>query len=644
MADVRGETAASDDGGAVAARRHFVGFALLAPLAWAARATTTPPASRTAAAEPVPDGRPHRFGFAGGHFTLDGKPWQIRSGEMHPARIPREHWLHRIRMAKAMGLNTIALYLMWNDLEREPGVFDLDGERRDFAAFIRLCQQEGLWVYLRPGPYVCAEWDLGGLPPYLLRHEGVRLRDGHDPVYMAAVRRYVDAVAPRIVPLMAAAGGPVLMLQVENEYSMFGADVGYLETLRALWQAHGIDGPFAVADGLDDLKRRRAYLPGAALGLDGADLPQLREGAPFARGAPTWVSESYPGWLTHWGEPRFAGKDDRATLEHLMRHGVSFNLYVVHGGTNFGLAAGANADDDGSHFQPVITSYDYGAPIDERGDATPAYRDFRAIITRHTRRRPPAMPAATPAAHFDEVQALPYASLWDNLPGPAHQVERPIGNERLLGQNQGLVVYRRPLAQGGTLHLGEVRDYAAVQLDGRTVGHVSRMHHPALHNSPEIALPPGDGRPRMLEVLVDSFGHINFGPALGDAKGLLGEVHLDGQTLRGWTVHGLPLDDATADALRPLAHATEREGLFFRARPKVIREGDAYLDMSAWNKGYVWVNGHLLGRYWQVGPQQRLYCPRGWLKPGANEVTILDLHRTAPAPLRCAATLTGNAA
>ncbi len=426
-------------------RRNFCLLSVLAPLGMAA---AVPRCAAAARAAQVPDGRPHTFGFAHAQFVLDGQPWQIRSGEMHPLRIPREDWLQRIRMAKAMGLNTIALYLMWNALETQPGVFDLDSGRRDFAAFIRLCAQEGMWVYLRPGPYVCAEWTLGGLPAYLLREPGMRLRDAGDARYMAAVRRYIAAVAPRIAPLMAAAGGPVLMLQIENEYSMFGDDVGYLQALRALWQEHGIDGPFAVADGMKDLRRRKAYLPGAALGLDGADLADLQYGRAFAGAAPVWVAEGYPGWLTHWGEADFARRDYLPTLRRLLAHGHSFNLYVVHGGSNFGLSAGANADDDGSNFQPALTSYDYAAPIDERGAATPAYFAMRAAIAASLPQRLPLPPAAPPRTTFAPTLALPYACLWDNLPAAPVATVAPAGNELLFGQDQGLVLYRRRIGPG----------------------------------------------------------------------------------------------------------------------------------------------------------------------------------------------------
>ncbi|CAG2093852.1 beta-galactosidase [Xanthomonas arboricola pv. juglandis] len=616
-------------------RRSLCTFGLLAPFGLAAA-----PALLSSLHAPLPDGRPHAFGFERGQFVLDQQPWQLRSGEMHPLRIARADWLQRIRMAKALGLNTIALYLMWNAYEREPGQFDFNTGERDFVAFIKLCQQEGLWVYLRPGPYVCAEWTLGGLPPYLLREPGMRLRDAGDARYMAAVQRYIAAVAPRIAPLMASAGGPVLMLQIENEYSMQGSDVGYLQAVAALWRAHGIDGPFSLAEGMKDLRRRKAYLPGAALGLDGADLAELQEARQIAGNAPVWVAEGYPGWLTHWGEDDFAKRDYAPMLQQLMAAGYSFNLYVVHGGSNFGLSAGANAEDDGSQFQPALTSYDYGAPIDEGGRATPAYMALRRIIARHSSTALPAIPQAPPRARFASVTAHPVAALWDNLsPTPVH-TEQPTDNQRLLKQNLGLVVYRRRIAAGTQLELGKVHDYAVVQLDGEEIGHVSRMQHARLNSAPQLPLAQAASEERRLDVLVDSFGYINFGPALGDAKGLLGPVLLDGRELRGWQVYGLPLDDDKAPTLRPLQGPPTRPGLYFAAAIALETFGDVYIDMSQWRKGYLWVNGRLLGRYWDIGPQQCLFCPGAWLKQGDNAVLVLDLHRLQPTAIHCADGLT----
>jgi beta-galactosidase len=273
-------------------RRDFLRLTALTPLAALSSHIVAGTMARDVTIDRQPDGKPHRFDLSAQHFLLDGKPFQIRSGEMHPIRIPAEYWRHRIRMAKAMGLNTIAVYLMWNALESEPGVFDLKTGRRDFVRFIELCQQEGMWVYLRPGPYVCAEWDFGGLPPYLLRQPDICVRTWSDPHYAQAVGRYLDAIAPAIAPLMAKRGGPILMMQIENEYASFGHDLGYLEQLRTMWRERGIDGPFSISDGLAQIQKQRTYLPGAALGLDGDT--DFAAAQAIAGEAPVWVGEGYP--------------------------------------------------------------------------------------------------------------------------------------------------------------------------------------------------------------------------------------------------------------------------------------------------------------------------------------------------------------
>jgi beta-galactosidase len=528
---------------------------------------------------------------------------------------------------------------MWNTLESEPGVFDLTTGRRDFARFIRICAEEGMWVYLRPGPYICGEWDFGGLPPYLLRHLRIQVRDKDDPDYMAAVRRYIAKIAPVVQPLMAESGGPVLMLQVENEYASFGHDLAYLETLRSLWREHGIRGPFSISDGLDQMRKAHTYLPGAALGLDGDTDFAAAQGV--AGEMPVWMGEGYPGWLTHWGDKAFARGDFTATLRKLLDENRSFNLYVVHGGTNFGFGAGANAHDDHSHFQPVITSYDYGAPIDERGVATPDYHTFRAMLAAHATRPLPGVPEAQPVVRFAPVRPTPFASLWDNLPSAKH-VDRPQGNELLLGQDHGLVLYRRRVARGGGLELDGARDYALVFVDGRYVDCVSRVRHPSLHSYPRVALPAPAGDDRaVLDILVDSFGHVGYGQAMADRKGIVGDVHLDGEVLRGWQVFGLPLDDAWLASLHPLQGEPTRAGVFFKATLHLDKAGDCYVDMSGWDKGYLWVNGHLLGRYWRIGPQRRLFCPASFWKRGDNEILLLDLHRLVPAPIASAAKLDG---
>ncbi|MEP6898876.1 MAG: beta-galactosidase [Rhodanobacter sp.] len=611
-------------------RRDFLRLTALAPLAalsW--RVDADSHAIRQFASH-EPDGKPHRFELTARNFMLDDQPFQIRSGEMHPARIPAEYWLHRIRMAKAMGLNTISIYLMWNDLESEPGVFDFTTGNRDFVRFIRLCQREGMWVYLRPGPYICGEWDFGGLPPYLLRHPQLRVRDKDDPDYMAAVRRYIGTIAPHIVPLLAANGGPVLMVQVENEYASFGHDLDYLKLIRALWEAHGVHGPFSISDGLGQVRKEHTYLPGTALGLDGDT--DFAGAQAIAGEMPVWMGEGYPGWITHWGDTDFARGDFTATLHDLLQQGRSFNLYVVHGGSNFGFTAGANSDDDGTHFEPVITSYDYGAPINERGEPTQDYHAFRQLIAGNVHKRLPSIPAAPAAIRFPSLQLSPHASLWDNLPA-AKRADSPQANELLFAQDHGMVLYRKRLHGGGKLAVAGLRDYATFFRDGRYLGFLSRVQKPKQLLDLQIALPRTEGD-SMLEILVDSFGHVGYGHAMSDRKGIVDAIRLDGRELLQWDVHSLPLDDAWLAGLRPMQGAPSRPGVFFRGSLTLEKTGDTYVDMSAWNKGYLWVNRRLLGRYWNVGPQQRLYCPASWLQSGHNDVLVLDMHRTEAASIR----------
>lgn len=564
-----------------------------------------------------------RFGFAGPDtpegFLLDGKPFQVRCGEVHPCRIPREHWRHRIRMAKAMGLNTIAIYVMWNHHEREPGMFDFRTENRDIGAFIRLCAAEGMWVYLRPGPYVCAEWDLGGLPAWLLRHPDIRLREVDDADYMAAVGRYFARIATIVRPLMNDRGGPIMMVQVENEYASFGTDQRYLPALRQMWLDLGVNGPFSISDGLSQVRKAQTYLDGAALGLDGdMDFTAAQR---VAGRNPVWVGEGYPGWLTHWGEP-FARGDYRKAMVTLMQQRRSFNLYVVHGGTNFGFGAGANANGDGTRFEPSITSYDYGAPISENGAATRQYHDLRKTIYAAIGEVPPAVPAPPATVAFAAVATAPRGSLWNALPPPV-ETQMPQPMETLLKQTQGMVLYRRTLAPGeaGILKIIDLHDEALVLVDGVPLGSLTRLH---ATKAPDTLTIPATGGPRRLDILVYPFGRINYGRYMRDRKGILGAVTLGGTALAGWQVFGLPLDAAHLDRMRRVP--ADRAGLIHEARFTLDRPGDTFIDMTGWGTGFVWVNDHLLGRHCRLGPQTRLFCPVGWVKRGANRITVLDLY------------------
>jgi len=398
--------------------------------------------------------------------------------------------------------------------------------------------------------------------------------------------------------------------------------------VRNAWIQAGIPGPFSTADGLPQLIERRTLLPGCAIGLDGED--DISGARSISGQDPVWISEAYPGWLTHWGEKNLAGVEFVKDLSAIMTKGFSFNLYVVHGGTNFGFGAGANAHGNGSGFQPVITSYDYDAPIDEAGRPTKKYYAFRKLLTANANCRMLAVPEPPPMTEFEPVMARCAGSLWD-APGPVVTCDNPVSMEKSLHQAQGMAVYRTtvPAGMSGILELPPVHDYARLFLDGADIGTVSRVNP----NGASIVIPQAE-RSRQLDIVIDTFGHVGYGAALGDRKGLEGYVFLGGKLLQHWTITAFPLDEAHIAALRALPDRTGRHGFLFRAyfdRPAV---GSVYIDMRAWKKGYVWVNGHALGRFWHVGPQYRLFCPSSWMRPSGNEVLILDYHQKRPASIR----------
>jgi beta-galactosidase len=607
----------------------------------------------------------HTFSFSqdGESFLLDGEPFQIRSGEMHPARIPAEYWQHRILMAKAMGMNCIALYVMWNYHETSSGVFDFRTGNRNIEAFIRLCQQEEMWVLLRPGPYICGEWDLGGIPSYLLSYPDIQLRtdSANDPHYMSAVALYIRELSPRIEPLLVSNGGPILMIQIENEFGSYASNPAYLEEIRQLWLQEGIQGPFYTEDGIKQLERNRTNVTGGAIALSNGDAAQIAAVRREFPAVPAMAGEVYPGWLTHWGDDTLKGTavDISGTLDALMQLKLSFNLYVIHGGTSFGFYAGANVDADSGEYQPDITSYDYAAPISEQGVATSKYMKYRRIIARYLSTPLPDIPKPVPTIRRKGSQALMpdlYASIWDNLPAelPAAQTVH-LQPFEMVGQAFGFALYRKKLQgyRGGVLDLKNVHDYATVFVGEHYAGGVSRALMPehcaqslnVTHRAP-LALPfasSPDGAVS-LEILVEGMGRVNYDHAMIDRKGILEPVTLQNaggsnDTLTGWEVFLLPMDTAFIANLRAVCVDPRKAGLFFKATLPLDKLGDTYIDMSGWTKGVVWVNGHNLGRYWNIGPQTRLYCPALWLQQGDNEIIIFDLHQIEAKPVELARTL-----
>jgi len=583
----------------------------------------------------------HTFALGTSEFLMDGKPFQIISGELHPARIPASHWQHRIRMARAMGCNTISVYLFWNYHEQEEGIYDFTTGNRDLAQFFRLVQAEGMWLIIRPGPYVCAEWDLGGIPPWLLRIPDIKFRC-MDPRYMQAVERYIGELAKVIRPFQITNGGPLLMIQIENEYGSYGNDRNYLFRLRELWQQNGMVVPTFTGDGATTYMLEAGSLPGSAVGLDSGDSEEgFALAARMNPGVPVFSSETYPGWLTHWGE-EWARRDTPGLLKEvkwLMDNKKSFNFYVIHGGTNFGYTAGANSGRKG--YEPDVTSYDYDAPITEQGAATPKYHALRDLIASYLPKGKKLTPVPTPVPTIELASFIlqPFTSIWDNLPEPVDSVQPK--TFEVYGQDYGFILYKTELIghKSGRLTVTDVHDYATVFLNGSYIGTLDRREK--IHS---IELPESQVEKPALEILVEGMGRINFAQELIDRKGITDRVTLNGMTLMNWQVCKLPMDNKFIANLRSTATPGKKPGLFFKGSFELTRDSgaagcDTYIDLSAYTKGLVWINGHNLGRYWNIGPQQRLYCPAEWLLEGINEIIVFDLHETEPQAIAGASTL-----
>jgi len=575
----------------------------------------------------------HTFRLGDNQFWLDDKPFQIISGEIHPSRIPAEYWKQRIQMIKAMGCNTVACYIMWNYHESEPGVFDFQTGNKNLEKFIQTVQDEGMFLLFRPGPYVCGEWDFGGLPPYLLSIPDIKIRC-MDTRYTAAVERYVDKIAPIIKKYEITNGGPIIMVQVENEYGSYGNDRIYMKWMHDLWRDKGIEVPFYTADGATPYMLEAGTLPGVAIGLDpAASKAEFDETLKVHPDASVFCSELYPGWLTHWREEWQHPSIEKITtdVKWLLDNGKSFNYYVIHGGTNFGFWAGANSPQPGT-YQPDVTSYDYDAPINEMGQATPKYMALRELTQKYSKKKLAPIPDPIPTITFPATETKRYTSIWDNLPA-AKQIVQPVPME-MMKQYEGMILYRTKLIghKSGKLRVDEVHDYATVFLNGRYIGSIDRTL-----GQHTIDLPVSNVENPVLDILVESMGRINFAAQMIDRKGITDRVTLNGMTLMNWEAFNIPMSSEYVSNLKE--SDTVRPGMFFKTTLQLDKAGDCYIDLKDFTKGLVYVNGHNLGRFWNVGPQYRLYCPGVWLKEGTNEIIIFDMHQTEPGVIQGVETL-----
>jgi beta-galactosidase len=573
----------------------------------------------------------HTFAIGTNDFLLDGQRLQIRCGEIHAARVPKEYWRHRLQMAKAMGLNTVCAYLFWNLHEPKPGEFVWTGQADD-AEFCRIAQEEGLWVILRPGPYSCAEWEMGGTPWWLLKNDGIKLRT-RDPLYINAVKSYLKEVGRVLGPLQVTHGGPIILAQVENEYGFFGNDAGYMDDVRSALVDAGFDVPLFQGNPPDMMKN--GLLPDLfQAGNFGSDVQNnFAKVRRIQTTGPLICSEFYPGWFDTWGQPHHTGKPENylPNLKLMLDMGASFSIYMAHGGTTFGLWSGCDAP-----FKPDTSSYDFDAPISEAGWATPKFFQTRELFAKYLLpgEELPEPPAQNPTVSFAPVAAAEVAPIFDNLPD-AIADETPRSMEKY-DQGYGCILYRTRIPAGAatTLEAAAIHDFGFVFVDGRRIGVLDRRT-----GSAKLSLPARE-KAAQLDILVEPMGRVNFGSGMFDPKGLIAPVKLGGEDLEGWQIFRLPLDDKMLGGLKfrpvgapgtvPASEKDQQAGppgapSFWRATFTLEKPGDTFLDLRNWGKGVLWANGHCLGRFWNIGPSQTAYLPGCWLQPGKNEIVIWDL-------------------
>lgn len=564
---------------------------------------------------------------ADGAFLRDGRPHRVLSGSLHYFRVHPEQWADRLDRVAALGLNTVDTYVPWNFHERRPGDIRLDGWR-DLPRFVQLAQQAGLDVIVRPGPYICAEWDNGGLPAWLTGTPGMRLRTGHQP-FLDAVARWFDTLVPEVAALQAAHGGPVVAVQVENEYGSYGDDHAYVRWVRDALVERGITELLYTADGPTPLMLDGGTVPGELAASTLGSRPAAAAALLHSRrpGEPFFCAEFWNGWFDHWGEKHHVRSPDSAarTVRDILDAGGSVSLYMAHGGSNFGLWSGANHD--GHRLQPTVTSYDSDAPVAEHGALTAKFHALRAVLSPVTGDGPAQrpLPGDPPVLPPRTVPVTRQGALLDTLRAAAAPVRAPMPlSFEELGQSAGLVLYAaRPLLPPGAqeVTVTGLHDRAQVFLDGEPLC--------VLDRETSAFTVHGTGTRVRLELLVENQGRINYGPLLGQGKGILGGVRVERRLVHGWTMRRLPLDEWTPQEIAGAATSAAPGGTagFATARLPLSEPADSFLALPGFAKGFVWVNDALLGRYWEVGPQTTLYLPRPLLRAGANTLTVLELER-----------------
>ncbi|MEO8110238.1 MAG: glycoside hydrolase family 35 protein [Ginsengibacter sp.] len=572
----------------------------------------------------------HSFEIKDGSFVYDGKPIQIHSGEMHFARVPKEYWRQRLQMIKAMGLNTVATYVFWNYHETSPGVWDFKTGNKNIAEFIKTAQDVGLMVILRPGPYACAEWEFGGYPWWLQNEKSLVIRSNNKP-FLDSCRTYINKLAEQVKDLQVTHGGPVIMVQAENEFGSYVAqrkDISlqehksYSAAIKQQLIDAGFDVPLFTSDGSSLFKG--GTIAGALPTANGEDdIDNLKKVVNEYHNnlGPYMVAEFYPGWLDHWAEPfqKVSTESVVTQTEKYLKAGVSFNFYMIHGGTNFGFTSGANYD--GKHdIQPDITSYDYDAPINEAGQATPKYNALRELFKKYITYKIPEVPAAFPVINIPSIKLNKAVDIFDFREKINPVISDTPQTFESLGQGSGYVIYSKHFKESmqGTLTIAGLRDFAIVYVNGENIAELNRYYK---NYSCKINIPANAN----LDILVENMGRINYGAEIiHNLKGIISPITIDSQEMRGeWKMYRLPMDEEPVIKLFGNVYHQDHP-VIYSGTFNLTETGDSYLDMRKWGKGIVFINGRNLGRYWNAGPQQTLYVPGCWLKKGKNTITIFE--------------------
>lgn len=567
-------------------------------------------------------------------FMLDGKPFIIKAAEMHYTRIPAEYWEHRIKMCKALGMNTICIYAFWNIHEQRPGEFDFKGQN-DIAKFCRLAQKNGMYIMLRPGPYVCSEWEMGGLPWWLLKKKDIKLRT-NDPYFLERTKLFMNEIGKQLAGLQISRGGNIIMVQVENEYGGYAVDKKYIANIRDIVRGAGFtDVPLFQCDwsstfhlnGLDDLLWTINFGTGANIDAQFKALKAARPDSPLM------CSEFWSGWFDHWGRKHETRNAETMVsgLKDMLDRNISFSLYMTHGGTTFGHWGGANCPP----YSAMCSSYDYDAPISEAGWATPKYYKLRELLMQYADPDQviPDVPQAYPLIEIPTINFNERALLFDNL--PKFVKTESVKPMEEFDQGWGTILYCTTLPEvkeGTVLLIDEVHDWAQVYADGKLLGRLDRRRG---ENS--VVMPALKAGSR-LDILIEAMGRVNFDYAIHDRKGITEKVELlneeGNRELRNWQVYSFPTDAKFASKKKFKEGGKVNAPAYYRASFNLKETGDVFLDMQTWGKGMVWVNGKALGRFWKIGPQQTLYLPGCWLKKGKNEIVVLDLLGPEKAEIR----------